>query len=44
MHPCYIHISGLLDGKNEGQLRVRSSVKSGFLVELIRINFQIGRD
>ena len=39
-----IQISGLLDGKNEGQMGVRYSVRSGFLVELIRINFQIGRD
>jgi len=37
-------ISGLLDGKNEGQMGVRYSVTSVFLVELIRINFQIGRN
>jgi hypothetical protein len=38
------HISGLLDSLNEEQMGVRYSVRSGFLVELICINFQIGRD
>jgi hypothetical protein len=41
---CSIQINALLNGKNEGYVGVRYSVRSGFLVELIRINFQIGDD